>query len=109
MHVFIVTLGCPSVRGGHRVAAGIAEMIVKNSSLGITRISVLKNVGMDQQHGSARWSCACQRAAQSPRGGVLTVQAAHGTIIFFIHRAAVQATCTPRSPASALGQAGHSS
>jgi hypothetical protein len=67
---------------GHGVAAAIAEMIVKNSSLGITRISVLKKVGLDQQHGSARWSCACQRAAQSPRGGVLTAQAARGKFFF---------------------------
>ena len=81
MQVLIVTLGCPSARGGHRVAAGIAEMIVKNSSLGITRISVLKKVCMDQQHGFARWSRACQRAVQSPRGGVLTAQAARGKII----------------------------
>ena len=82
MHAFIVTLGCPSTRGGHGVVADIVEMIVKNSSLGITRISVLKNVGLDQQHGSARWSRACQRAAQSPRGGVLTTQAARGKMIF---------------------------
>jgi hypothetical protein len=69
--------------GGHGIVAGIAEMIVKISSLGITRISVLKKVCLDQKHGSAWWSRACQRAAQSPRGGFLTAPAAPGNIIFF--------------------------
>ena len=37
---------------------------------------------LDQQHGSAWWSHVCQRATQSPRGGVLTAQAARGKIFF---------------------------
>ena len=67
-----------SAGGGHGVAAGIAEMIVKNSSLGVTRISVLKRGRPDRQHGSARWSRACQLAAQSSCGEVLTAHAARG-------------------------------
>jgi hypothetical protein len=50
----------------------------KNSSLGIARISKLKRGGPDQQHGSARWSRACQLAAQSSRGEVLSAHAARG-------------------------------
>ena len=71
-------MGCPSTGGGHGVATGIVEMIVKNSSLGITRISILKRGGPDQQHGSARLSRACQLATQSSRGEVLTARAARG-------------------------------
>jgi hypothetical protein len=77
VQVLIVTMCSPSARGGHGVAAGIAEMIVNNSSLGITRISVFKNISPDRQlHGSARWSRACQLAAQSPRGEFLAAHAA---------------------------------
>jgi hypothetical protein len=35
------------------------------------------------QHGSARWSCAGQLPAQSPRGEVVTAQTARGQSIFF--------------------------
>ena len=72
-------------------------MTVKNSSLDITRISVLKKVSPDRQHGSARWTRACQLAAQSPRGEIVTAQTARGQLIFFNPpRAAVLATCTRR-------------
>jgi hypothetical protein len=43
--------------------------------LGFTHISVLKQVNPHRQHGSARWFRACQLAAQSPRGEVLTAHA----------------------------------
>ena len=62
---------------------GVARMAVKNYSLDITRISVLKKVSPDRQHGSARWTRACQLAAQSPRGEIVTAQAARGQSIFF--------------------------
>ena len=52
-----------SARGGHGAATGVARMTVKNSSLDITRISVLKKVSPDRQHGSARWTRACQQLA----------------------------------------------
>ena len=39
---------------------------------------MLKKVSSDRQHGSARWSCAGQLLAQSPRGEVVTAQAARG-------------------------------
>jgi hypothetical protein len=74
--LLIVTMGCPSARGGHGVAAGIAEMAVKNSSLGVTYISVFKNNSPDRQHAPARWPRACQLAAQSPRGDFLAAHAA---------------------------------
>ena len=38
----------------------------------INSISVLKKVSPNRQHGSARWSCAGQLPAQSPRGEVVT-------------------------------------
>jgi hypothetical protein len=63
---------------------GVAGMPVKNSSLDITRISVLKKVSPDRQHGSARWTRACQlAAAQSPHGEIVTTQTARGQLMFF--------------------------
>ena len=54
----------------------------KNASLDITRISVLIKVSPDWQHGPTRWTRACQLAAQSPRGEVVTAQAARGQLNF---------------------------
>jgi hypothetical protein len=59
-------------------------MTVKISSLDVARISVLKKVSPDRQHGSARWTRACQLAAQSPRGEIVTAQAARGQSNFFL-------------------------
>jgi hypothetical protein len=71
-----VTIGCPSFcPRGPRVAPGVARITVKNSSLDITRISVLKK--------SAWWTRACQLAAQSPRGEIVTAQTARGQLICF--------------------------
>jgi hypothetical protein len=58
-------------------------MAVTNSGMDITRMSVLKKVSPDRQHGSARWTRACQLAAQSPRGEIVTAQTARGQSIFF--------------------------
>ena len=41
---------------------------------GCPRISVLKKVSPDRQHESAWWTRACQLAAQSPRGEIVTAQ-----------------------------------
>ena len=52
----------------------------------VSQYNVLQKVSPDRQHGSARWSCAGQLDAQSPRGEVVTAQAARGKMIFLIHR-----------------------
>jgi hypothetical protein len=58
--------GCAGFHRDHWLPAILPEWVrglimpVKNSWLDVTRISVLKKVSPDQQHGSARWTRACQ-------------------------------------------------
>ena len=68
----------PRIRTG--IAAGPNLQLI---GLGFTRNLLLKKVSPDRQHASARWSCAGQLPAQSPRGEVVTAQAARGQSIIF--------------------------
>ena len=75
-------LGLPICPRGSWVCCGHCTDDSKKFQLGCHPFLSIKKICLDQQHGSARWSRACQRAAQSPRGGVLTTQAARGKMIF---------------------------
>ena len=80
-------LSISSAQRGRGVAAGLAEMIVKYSSMGFTHVSVLRKVTTDRQHGSARWSRAAGRSAVLSLRGHCTRFHLRGTISKLYYKA----------------------